>query len=109
MCSHCYNLVEEPNKCEQCEAFYCLKCLMGMKKFTCKEPECTSNGVVAISKIDRAILNAIQVECQNKSKGCKARLKYAEIKDHLESNCVEKIKSAHEKYEQEVEDIFNMF
>ena len=80
-CNLCSKLLKDPMMCTSCQKTYCKNCLNEWTKTcpdNCENPQYVENK----SAID--ILSKLNYECQN----CGKKIKYKDIKSHLDSNCV---------------------
>lgn len=108
-CILCYTVAIEPIKCERCSQIYCSSCLpkdafdkslkikYPNKSYSCYKM-CGEQKLAPMTRLERNALNSIIFNCQHaESHGCKAKLKYDNIRVHLEKECVYKLNFAADK------------
>ena len=92
-CLLCLGVAQRPLKCTKCEQVYCTACLnpktkTASKKYACYKM-CGSNSLIAISKIERNLLNLLEFTCSQD--GCGEEIKYENYVKHLTTTCKNKI------------------
>ena len=89
------HILEDPMKCNVCEAHFCRKCLEKALELNNKCPLCRTEIELDVkgnspSKIIISMLDNLKVSCENKSKGCNEKFYYKNKESfnlHLSESC----------------------
>ena len=92
-CLICLGIAQRPLKCSKCETVYCTACLnpkekTHSKKYSCFKM-CGSRTLVALSKIERNLLNVLEFTCSQDE--CGEAIKYENYWKHVTETCKNKI------------------
>ena len=86
ICVICTNVVDDPKECDQCERWYCAKCIDKWTVQHSKCPNCNVNFRAAkkASRFAYEKLKNLTFACEQ----CDKHLKYSEMKNHYTTQCM---------------------
>ena len=86
ICVICTNVVDEPKECDQCERWYCAKCIDTWTQRHSKCPNCNQvfQQKKKVSRFAFEKLKNLVFACDH----CEKHVKYSDMKNHFTTQCM---------------------